>query len=152
MTETVASPPAKRGRRKGQEIQKRPEIPMEFFNFKELSIEEKAEARRKREPRSETQKELDKIVLELWNQYLVLGEPKNWVDRPVYTWGPLPIQHEETALAYIRKACILYGRRQILGERIYNELNGIKVVYIPFSVERRSPRNRTVNNTEETVV
>jgi hypothetical protein len=137
------TPKSRRGRKPGQEIVKRPDIPMEMLNFKELDTKEKAEARRKREPRSEQQRAIDDIILELWEKYVAAGKPKNWVDMPVFTWGPLPVQFEDTALLYIRRACSLYGRRQRLGDRTYEEKAGLKVVYIPFSVEERTARVRS---------
>jgi len=141
-TNNVPAEKGRRGRKPGQVIVKRPDIPMDMFNFKELDTRQKAEARRKREPRSDQQKVIDDIVLELWDKYVALGKPKNWVDMPVFTWGPLPVQFEDTALLYIRRACSLYGRRQRLGDRVYQDEKGLKVVWIPFSVEERTPRNR----------
>lgn len=142
-----ANPPAnpspnrsKRGRKPGTQPKVRLGIPEEFFKFTELNEQETAEARRKREPRSDSQKNIDGIVLELWNKYVAKGEPKNWADKPVYSWGPIPKTYEEDAMFMVRKACALYGRKQIFGERIYSEEGGVEYVTIPFSVERRTER------------
>lgn len=132
----------KRGRKPGVQPKVRLGIPDEFLKFTELDEQETAEARRKREPRSEQQKYIDNIVLDLWSKYVDRGEPKNWADKPVFSWGPLPVNYEEDALFMIRKACLLYGRRQVLGERTYTEIDGIKMVTIPFSVERRVSKNK----------
>lgn len=147
-----ANPPAnspaksKRGRKPGTQPKVRLGIPEEFFKFAELNEQETAEARRKREPRSEAQKNIDAIVLELWNKYVAKGEPKNWADKPVYTWGPIPKTYEDDAMFMVRKACALYGRKQIFGERTYSEEGGVEYVTIPFSVERRTERRNDSNS------
>lgn len=136
-----------RGRKPGTQPKVRLGIPEEFFKFNELDEQETAEARRKREPRTEQQRWVDEIVLKLWRRYIELGEPKNWADKPVYSWE-VPKEHEETALFYITKACMLYGRKQVLGERIYFKNDSKKeMVRIAFSVERR--RDRTPKPTTD---
>lgn len=143
-TTSTPSTPGKRGRRPGTQPKVRLGIPAEFFKFRELDERETAEARRKREERSDQQKEVDEVVLNLWERYVAKGEPTNWADRPVFEW-PVPVEHEETALFYIRKACQLYGRRQVLGDRVVytDEATGIKMVKIAFSVERRRARGQS---------
>lgn len=137
----TSSKKSTRGRKPGTQPKVRLGIPEEFFNFNELDEQETAEARRKREPRTDQQKWVDEIVLKLWKRYVEKGEPKNWADKPVYEWI-VPKEHEETALFYITKACMLYGRKQVLGERTYfkDESTKKEMVRIPFSVERRRER------------
>jgi hypothetical protein len=138
-----SAPKSKRGRKPGTQPKVRLGIPEEFFQFTELNEQETAESRRKREPRTDAQKNIDKIFLDLWNLYIERNEPKNWADKPVYAWGPIPKTYEEDAMFMVRKAAQLYGRRQIFGERTYSEKDGVEYVTIPFSVERRVEKTTT---------
>lgn len=104
-----------RGRKAGQPPKERPEIPDDEFVIETLSEAQRAEHKRRKEERKPKQKAVDKVVFDTYAAWVEAGRPTNWVDMPVQNW-PVSAQHEENALFMLRKACLLYGRKLVLGQ------------------------------------
>lgn len=105
-----------RGRPKGPlQTKERPDIPDDEFVISTLTEEQRAEHKRRKEERKPKQKAVDKVVFETYAKWVEAGRPTNWVDMPVQNW-PVSPQHEENALFMLRKACLLYGRKLVLGQ------------------------------------
>jgi len=154
-----------RGRRPGQPIKERADIPADEMQVMQLTGKEKADRRRKREPRAEQQKAIDTLVYSIYEENVAAGMQfgtiSDWPDLFVYDW-PVSKAHAETAEFRVNKACTLYHRKPIWGERVEVpankshlipnpdeesddedipcHMNGKEHVHIPFSVVRRPKR------------
>jgi|SRR5215469_15187864 len=167
MTTPPAAPPSSppvvkstRGRKPGTVEKERPPIPADEFKLTMLSGKTLADRRRKREPRKPQQKQVDTIVYNIFEENKANGFDRgtiaDWADLVVFDWA-LSMAMAENALFMIRKACMLYNRKPILGEQLEilankshmienpedpdNEIpchmNGKHHIHIPFSVVRR---------------
>ncbi len=147
-----------RGRKPGTVAKERAAIPADEFKLIELTDKVKGDRRRKREERTPQQKNVDQIVYDIFNKNVSTGLDRgtiaDWADLSVYDW-PITKSHAETAEFMIVKACRLYNRRPIWGERIEVlaskshmitgpdgenmscHLNGTEHVHISFSVVRK---------------
>jgi hypothetical protein len=137
--------PKRRGRKPGQKIEKRREIPDEVFDgFAEVAEDDRAAHRRRREERSEKQQALDATVLENYNQWRAAGMPTNWADMPVITWT-VPDSYVEDAEFMLRKSAGLYGRKISWGQReseLDNEGNPNGRTVIPFCIVAKPRREK----------
>lgn len=155
--------PGKRGRRPGQEIKARPDVPSGEMILVPLRGKSKADRRRKREERKGQQKEVDQLVYDIFEANVENGFERgtiaDWPDLEVYDW-PVSKTHAENVEFMIRKSCLFYHRKPIWGEQVEikaseshmiedpeneeNEipchLNGREHIHIPFSVVRRAVR------------
>jgi len=157
-----------RGRKKGVPPKVRPEIPEAQVVVIQMGAKESADARRKREPRSDRQKQIDQIVYNIYQANLARGLAggtiADWSDLEIYDW-PIGSEYVETAQWMVTKAALFYGRRVIYGEITYfrsdtsHELvnpeldeamacpmNGQNHAHIPFTVVRQPPKKKAVED------
>lgn len=148
---------SKRGRKPGQVITKRRELPDDEFDFAEVSADDRVKHKRRREERSEKQQAIDATVLENYNEWVAAGMPTNWADMPVITWT-VSDEFVDDAEFMLRKAAALFGRKISWGQREPEtretiDENGNRVqeptgrTVIPFCIIAR-PQRRQNSETE----
>ena len=130
-----------RGRKAGVAPKERKDIPEDQFTIVTLSEEKRAEHKRRKEERKPKQKAVDKVVYDTYKLWVEAGRPTNWADMPVQNW-PVAAEYEEDALFMLRKACLLYGRRLVLGQPPEDEIG------ITFCVVARPERKAKPKETE----
>jgi hypothetical protein len=140
----------KRGRKPGQVIQKRADIPdEEFESFGYVPEDDRVKHKRRREERSEKQQGIDQMVAENYQEWVAAGMPTNWADMNVITWT-ISDKFVDDAEFMLRKAAALYGRKISWGQREAEMRDGQPTgrTIIPFCIIAKPVRSRTNGDSE----
>src|SRR6266571_2707601 len=120
-SDTVSSKKPGRGRKAGVVAKERPLIPADECQITQLVSKDKADRRRKREERTPQQKSVDVVIYSVFSENVAMGMDRatiaDWVDLFVYDWA-VSKTHADTAEFMITKACRLYNRKPIWGEKL----------------------------------
>lgn len=154
ISEAPASPPArpgksKRGRKPGQPVKERKELPAEMLEMYQPQETERYKLRRRRVDLSPQQEALVETCQGVYTDWVDANRPTHWNDMPIVVW-PLDKEYEEDGLFMLRKACQIIHRKLILGTvETFVGTDGRDWVNIPYCVIARAPRKNDQPQTAE---
>lgn len=113
------------------------QFPADEFQLKRpATVAEKAEYKRHKDPRSEQQKLIDKMVWDVYQDWVNAGSPRKFVDIPIAVW-PVSMQLADDARHMLQKAATLYQRQLRYGHCPEVTVAGKKKVELSFYVVDR---------------
>lgn len=134
------APRAGRGRKPGSKAKQRAQLPPEAFIIEDVPELERGPARRKRIERDAQQLSIDARVLAVYQEWLSMGKPTDWLKMPVKYWR-IEKRYAEDAQFFLSKATQLIGKKLIIGDVKAIPKSSPPVVRIPFCVVDRPEKD-----------